>query len=172
MESWARREFNWDWRVTNLDLNLVPLRLNSSTRNVVGSVLALPFIANSFDIVIASQMTHHLAGDAEVIQHFREAERVARRGVFITDMKRSAFLYALLWIVLRGLRLTPEMRADGLLSVKRSWTRVELSKLVARAGLSGATVRSSLRDAPDCRRAEDASHCRRQRNQRNVSRSG
>src|SRR5205085_12125871 len=79
MESWARREFGWEWRMTNLDLNLVPLQLNSSTRNVVGSVLALPFVANSFDIVIASQMTHHLAGDAEVIQHFREANRVARR---------------------------------------------------------------------------------------------
>jgi len=142
MESWARREFGWEWRVTNLDLNLVPLRLNSSTRNVVGSVLALPFAANSFDIVIASQMTHHLAGDAEVIQHFREANRVARRAVFITDMKRSAFLYALLWVVSYVVRLTPEMRSDGLLSVKRSWTRAELSALVARAGLSGATVRS------------------------------
>src|SRR4051812_30523579 len=142
MELWARREFGWEWRVTNLDLNFVSLQLNSSTRNVVGSVLALPFRANSFDVVIASQMTHHLTGDAEVIQHFREAERVARHGVFITDMKRSAFLYGMLWVMLRVLRLTPEMRADGLLSVKRSWTRSELSKLATRAGLSGATVRS------------------------------
>lgn len=141
MEKFAAR-LGWEWRVTNLDLNSVSLQLNPGLRNVVGSALALPFAANSFDIVIASQMTHHLAGDTEVIQHFREAERVARRGVFITDTKRSAFLYAMLWVVLRLLRLTPEMRGDGLLSVKRSWTCEEMRALVERAGISGATVQS------------------------------
>ena len=139
MDQFAER-LDWKWRVTNLDLNSIPLQLNSSSRNVAGSVVALPFAVNSFDIVIASQMTHHLANDAEVIQHFREAHRVARRAVFITDMQRSVFLYAMLWIMLRILRLTPTMRADGLLSVKRSWTRRELIDLAARAGLSGATV--------------------------------
>ena len=142
MEEWARREFGWDWRVTNLDLNSVSLQLNRSSRNVVGTVLALPFRDESFDLVIASQMTHHLADEAAVAQHFREAWRVARRGVFITDMKRSAFLYAVLWLSTRALGLSPEMRADGLLSVKRSWKKHELEALAARAGLGGATVTS------------------------------
>jgi ubiquinone/menaquinone biosynthesis C-methylase UbiE len=141
MEKFAARQ-RWEWRVTNLDFNPIPLQLNPGSRNIVGSVLALPFAENSFDIVIASQMTHHLVSDAEAVQHFREAWRVARSGVFISDMKRSAFLYVMLWITLRVLRLTPEMRNDGLLSVQRSWTRDELRTLVARAGLSDATVRS------------------------------
>jgi ubiquinone/menaquinone biosynthesis C-methylase UbiE len=141
METFARSQ-GWEWRVTNLDLNPIPLRLHPGSRNIVGSVLALPFVDTSFDIVIASQMTHHLASDAEVIQHFREAWRVARRGVFISDMKRSAFLYAMLWVMLRVLRLTPVMRADGLLSVRRSWTRQEMSLLVERSVLNGATVTS------------------------------
>lgn len=142
MEQWARKEFSWEWRVTNLDLKLVPLQLNPSPRNVVGSVLALPFTSDSFDLVIASQMTHHLPTDDEAVQHFREAYRVARQGVFITDMKRSAVFYALLWVTLRVLRLSRDTREDGLLSVKRSWSRPELVGLAARAGLSGATVRS------------------------------
>ena len=142
MEVWARREFGWDWRVTNLDLNSVSLQLNRSPRNVVGTVLALPFRAESFDLVIASQMTHHLADETAVAQHFREAWRVARRGVFITDMKRSAFFYAMLWVAVGAHRLSPEMRADGLLSVKRSWNKQELETLAQKAGLSGATVTS------------------------------
>lgn len=144
MEEWARREFGWVWRVTNLDLNSVSLRLHGRPRNVVGTVLALPFQDESFDLVIASQMTHHLPDEAAVVQHFREGWRVARRGVFITDMKRSAIFYALLWVAVRALRLSPDMRADGLLSVKRSWKQRELEFLVARAGLGEATVTSYL----------------------------
>jgi ubiquinone/menaquinone biosynthesis C-methylase UbiE len=141
MEEWAR-QLGWQWQVTNLDLNPVPLRLNAHSRNVAGTALALPFPSDSFDVAIASQMTHHLDDDAEVIQHFREAYRVARLGVFITDMKRSPFLYGVLWIALRLLGITPRMRQDGLISVKRSWRKGELRELAGRAGLRGATVQS------------------------------
>ncbi len=140
MEKFATR-LGWHWEVTNLELSPMPLQLNAGRRNVAGSALALPFAANSFDVVIASQMTHHLANDTEVIQHFREAWRVARRGVFITDMTRSAFLYGMIWGAVHALRLSPKMRADGLLSVKRSWTRDEITVLAAQAGLN-ATVKS------------------------------
>jgi SAM-dependent methyltransferase len=141
LEEWAEKQ-GWTWRVTNLDINAVALGLRPAANNVVGSVLALPFQTNAFDIVIASQMTHHLADDAEAVQHFREAYRVGRLGMFITDMKRSAFLYAMLCLVLPIIRLTPLMREDGLLSVKRSWRRDEFAKLAERAQLTDATVRS------------------------------
>jgi ubiquinone/menaquinone biosynthesis C-methylase UbiE len=141
MEKWARKR-GWDWQVTHLDTNPVALALSRSARTVVGSALALPFPANTFDVVIASQMTHHLDNDEDVIQHFREAHRVARRGVFITDMQRSSFLYAMLLLVLPVLRLSPEMRRDGLLSVRRSFRRAELQGLVERAGLTNAKARS------------------------------
>jgi len=141
MEQWAR-QFGWRWQVTNLDLNTVPLQLNPQTHRVGGSVLRLPFHDQSFDLVIASQMTHHLNTDEEVVQHFREAWRVGALGVFISDMKRSGFLYLVLWGMLRVLGLSPEMRSDGLLSVKRGWRAEELTTLAARAGLSGASVQS------------------------------
>lgn len=140
LESVARKQ-GWNWRVTNLDLNPVPLQLNGSTRSVAGSVVQLPFAENSFDVVIASQMTHYLDTEAEVIAHFREAQRVARQAVFITDMTRSKMLYSLLWLMLRVLRISPKMRADGLLSVKRSFTPSEVKGLVEHAGLN-AEVRS------------------------------
>ena len=63
---------------------------------VTGSALQLPFADGSFDLVVASQMTHHLT-DEEVVQHWREAWRVTRDAIFICDLHRNAGFYALLW---------------------------------------------------------------------------
>src|ERR1043165_7395301 len=60
LELWSARQ-GFTWRVTNLDLNPSALRLNARGRNVSGSVLALPFPDDCFDLVMASQMTHHLS---------------------------------------------------------------------------------------------------------------
>lgn len=141
MERFAREQ-GWHWRVTNLDVNAIGLALNGSSRNVAASVTALPFASGSFDVVIASQMTHHLDTEAAVVQHLREAWRVARRGIFITDMQRSLLLYGLVWLMVRALRLSRAMREDGELSVKRSFTPKEWRALAREAGLSGARVSS------------------------------
>ena len=98
LSQWAARQ-NWDWNFTNLDISPASLRLSQSGHNVVGSVLALPFADASFDVVIASQMTHHLSTNEEVTQHFREAWRVTRSGLLLTDLHRNVFLYGMLWLL-------------------------------------------------------------------------
>jgi len=138
LSDWASQR-GWQWRVTNLDLSLVALGLNPTGRNVAGSALALPFRSGSFDVVIASQMTHHLA-DAEVRQHLREAWRVSRQALVLCDLHRNPALYAMLWLTLRFQRFPEPFRSDGLLSVKRSWQLSELRKLAADAGIEGAQV--------------------------------
>jgi ubiquinone/menaquinone biosynthesis C-methylase UbiE len=136
---WAAQQ-GWSWRVTNLDLNTDALALSRGGMNIAGSALALPFQDGAFDVVIASQMTHHFNSDDDVTQHFREAWRVADRAVFLTDMQRNAFLYCVLWLVLPLLRITGTMRDDGLLSVKKSWRVREWRELARRAGLPDASV--------------------------------
>ena len=133
IEAWARRH-GWDWRVTNLDMNVRALRLNPGGRNVAGAVGALPFADDSFDVVIASQMTHHLT-DEEAAQHFREAWRVTRDALFLTDVHRNAGALAVIWVVLRLMRVTPQFLSDGMLSVRRSWRLGEWRELAARAGI-------------------------------------
>jgi ubiquinone/menaquinone biosynthesis C-methylase UbiE len=139
IERWAARR-GWTWRVTDLDCNQLPLGLNHGSRRVTGSALSLPFGPASFDVVIASQMTHHFNSDEEVVAHFTETWRVARQGVFVTDMQRSPFLYAVLWLTLPFLRVTGHMRADGLLSVKKSFVVNEWAALAHRAGITNARV--------------------------------
>jgi hypothetical protein len=139
LSEWAARR-GWQWRVTNLDLNMQAMRLNPAARFVAGSVLALPFHDNSFDVVIGSQMAHHLMADEEVCQHFREAWRVTRNVLFMNDLHRNLALYAVLWLLLCLHRYPDHFRSDGLLSVRRGWRVREWRSLVARAGIPNARV--------------------------------
>jgi len=136
--AWAKR-YDWDWRVTNLDMNLAALRLGKGERRVVGSVCALPFAEDSFDVVIASQMTHHLT-DEETVRHFREAWRVTRDALYLTDAHRNICALSAMWVLLRLMRMKPHFRSDGLLSVKRGWRVGEWRELAERAGIPRAKV--------------------------------
>lgn len=135
---WAAKR-GWNWRFTNLDANPLPSLKTVRAKSVTGSALELPFAENSFDLVVASQMTHHLS-DPEVVQHWREAWRVTRDGIFICDLHRNAGLYLLLWLAMGLLRTSRELREDGLISVKRGFRRREWRELAARAGISDARV--------------------------------
>ncbi|HEY6170573.1 MAG TPA: methyltransferase domain-containing protein [Verrucomicrobiae bacterium] len=139
LNRWAARR-GWDWQVTNLDKNPLALELNPAGRNVVASALALPFPDDHFDVVIASQMTHHLRSEAEVIAHFREARRVARQAVVLSDVHRNALLLAVVWIWLRALRVPATLREDGLVSIRRGFRVPEWLALARAAGIADAHV--------------------------------
>ncbi len=138
IEVWARRH-GWDWRVTHLDHNFGALQLSDQRGKVAGSVCALPFQDNSFDVVIASQMAHHLSED-ETVRHFREAWRVTRDALFLTDAHRNSGALCVMWALLRALRVTPHFLSDGLLSVRRGWRVGEWTRLAGQAGISSPQV--------------------------------
>ena len=138
LAKWARGR-GWDWRFTNLDLNPIPSEPDDLATNVTGSALQLPFGDRSFDLVVASQMTHHLT-DAEVVQHWREAWRVSRDAIFICDLHRNAGFYALLWPALHLLRTEARLRRDGMISVRRGFRRREWQALAARAEIPSPKV--------------------------------
>ena len=138
MTDWARRR-GWDWRFTNLDANPAPLVPGQSANFVAGSALQLPFADDRFDLVVASQMTHHLA-NAEVIQHWREAWRVSCDAVFICDLHRNAGFYAMLWLMTGLMRTEKILRQDALISVARGFHLDEWRDLAARAEIPDARV--------------------------------
>jgi len=139
LQRWAAAR-GWDWRVTNLDLNARALSLSHNSPGVVGSALALPFRDGAFDIVMASQMAHHLATDDEVCAHFKEAWRVARAAVLLNDLHRNVILYAAIWLLLRLKRAPETFLSDGLVSVRRGWRVKEWRALAARAEIPNARV--------------------------------
>ena len=138
LSDWAQGR-GWNWRVTNLDISGLALKLNRCGRNVVASALELPFRENSFDVVIASQMTHHLSDD-NVVRLLREAWRVGGRAILLSDLHRTIFVYCALWLLLRAQRHRGPFYEDALLSVKRSWRLSELGKLAETANIPAAEI--------------------------------
>lgn len=133
MSRWAQKR-GWQWQFTNLDAKPMPPQGDDSARFVTGSALELPFADGSFDLVIASQMTHHLSA-GEIVQHWREAWRVSRDAVFICDLHRNRGLYAMVWLTTMFMRLSPQLREDGLISVKRGFRCVEWRRLADAADI-------------------------------------
>jgi SAM-dependent methyltransferase len=138
LTEWAGRQ-GWQWHFTNLDTNPVALKIGGPSDGVVGSALQLPFVDASFDLVVASQMSHHLT-DEEVVTHWREAWRVTRDAIFICDLHRNAGLYALLWLTLRLMRANPTVLEDGLISVRRGFRLGEWRELAIQAGIPATHV--------------------------------
>ena len=101
---------------------------------VLGCAGALPIKPRSVDIVVLSQVAHHMHSDA-VIRMARELTKVSRIGVVLADLRRSRLAMVAFWFGSRILRFDPATRADGLTSVRRSCTRMELKTLLSRAGI-------------------------------------
>jgi ubiquinone/menaquinone biosynthesis C-methylase UbiE len=138
LSAWAAKR-GWDWRFTNLDANADTPQCDAAAVRVVGSALQMPFADASFDLVIASQMTHHF-NDEQVVVHLREAWRVTRDAVMISDLHRNVGLRVLLWVGAMILRVGPEVRSDGMISVARGFRPDEFRQLARQSGLENVRV--------------------------------
>jgi Methylase involved in ubiquinone/menaquinone biosynthesis len=139
LSQWAREKHGWNWEFTNLDICAAALKLNPDGNNVVGSALDIPFPDQSFDIVVASQVTHHFSDD-DVVRHLSEAWRVARRGIYFSDLHRGPLLYLLIRLLFIVRRFPRHFEADGILSVKRGFRLGELREFARRAGIPNANI--------------------------------
>ena len=105
---------------------------SSVTFSVCADALRLPFADNSVDIVMCSQVLHHFAG-MDALKLLREMDRVARRRVIVSDLRRSWLAAAGLWLVSFPLRFHAVSRHDGVVSVMRGFTPSELVDTVHEA---------------------------------------
>lgn len=92
------------------------------------------------DIAISSLFLHHLDDDAAVAL-LRSLGEACRLGFVISDLVRSR-LGLILAVLGTGLLSTSRVaRVDGPLSVRAARTRAEYRRLLAAAGLDGASIR-------------------------------
>lgn len=104
----------------------------------------LPFADHSIDVVVCSQLLHHFTdGDARAV--LTELDRVARRQVIVSEIRRSWLAAAGIWLASFVLRFHPVSRHDGVVSVMRGFTARELSESVRDTiGQSAAVRRRAL----------------------------
>jgi SAM-dependent methyltransferase len=94
----------------------------------------LPFADGAFDVAHASMVVHHLDPE-DAVAFLRELRRVARRGLVVNDLVRGRLNWLGAWLLIHATATSRFTRHDGPLSVRRSYTRLELLDLVAAAGL-------------------------------------
>jgi SAM-dependent methyltransferase len=117
------------------------LTLGTGVPAMLGSAGALPVREKSVDIVLASQLAHHLPAQ-QLVEFCRAADRVARLGVVIADLRRSRWALAAFWVGSRLFGFDPATRRDGLTSVRRGFTRDELTELLRQGGIAARVERS------------------------------
>lgn len=100
----------------------------------VGDGRGLAVEDGAFDVVHCSLVVHHL-DPPEVLLLLREMGRVARRGVVVNDLVRSAVHWRLARLLVAIGTRNAFTRHDAPLSVRRAYTRSELRDLLAEAGL-------------------------------------
>jgi 2-polyprenyl-3-methyl-5-hydroxy-6-metoxy-1,4-benzoquinol methylase len=125
-----------------LELNRVAASL--AARGGVPTALACagapPIRDKSVDVVLVSQVAHHLTG-ASVVDLLQTCNRLARRAAIVADLRRSAVAQPAFWCGARLLAFDPVTVADGMTSIRRGFTRDEMISLLARAGIQGRVSR-------------------------------
>ncbi len=90
--------------------------------------------ANGFRLEVVGGL-HHL-GDAEIVNLLRRSDMLARRGIIMNDLKRSARAWLWIWLLTRLSGAHPIVKNDAPLSVRRAFQPRELDYLARQAGLT------------------------------------
>jgi 2-polyprenyl-3-methyl-5-hydroxy-6-metoxy-1,4-benzoquinol methylase len=121
-----------------LELNRAAAAL--ADRNGVPTIVACagtpPIRDKSVDVVLVSQVAHHLSPDS-IVHLFRTCDRMARRAVIIADLRRHSLAAPSFWFGARLLGFDAVTLTDGVTSIRRGFSRRELLDLLERAGVRG-----------------------------------
>jgi SAM-dependent methyltransferase len=93
----------------------------------------------SFDMVVSSLFTHHLA-ERDIVRFLQWMEQHAKLGWFINDLSRAAIPYHLFRAFSKLARLHPFVQHDGPVSIARSFVPEDWRRMCAAAGLGAQEV--------------------------------
>jgi SAM-dependent methyltransferase len=127
--------------LTGIDLNPISSATTRSQSSefpeiasVQGDAFQLPFADGAFDFAISSLFFHHLT-DEQIPVVMKEMSRVARRGVFVIDLHRDPVAYVGYKVFCAAFRISPLVRQDGSLSIKKGFRTDELARFAVVVGL-------------------------------------
>jgi SAM-dependent methyltransferase len=127
--------------VVGMDRSITLLRMARPRVDAVvaGSALTLPFRDGAVDVVLCSQLLHHFQHD-DAVALIREAHRVSRGWIVMSDIRRSWLAAGAFWMASTALRFHPVTRHDGVVSVLRGFTAAELREMIREAVGADAAI--------------------------------
>jgi 2-polyprenyl-3-methyl-5-hydroxy-6-metoxy-1,4-benzoquinol methylase len=96
---------------------------------------ALPYSADSFDLVLCSTTLHHFES-ADAVAVLRNMHKLARSGYVVNDLCRNWVTICTTELFVRALFCSPVVRHDAVLSCRAAFTVGELRDMAERAGLN------------------------------------
>ena len=104
------------------------------------SQLTLDLATNSVDIVLITLVCHHI-DDEDLPGFLQNAHQAARKAVIINDLHRHPLAYWFYKIMSPVLFRNRLITHDGLVSIKRSFTRSELQNLLKQANIANYEIK-------------------------------
>ena len=144
--TWARSQ-RVDIAITAVDGNSEILRIAREKtadwpeiRIEQQDLLALPYPAASFDIVLCSLALHHFS-ESDAVAILRRIHDIARGGWIINDLRRNRVAIGLSKLMAHTIITNPIARFDAPASCERAFTVAEWRTMAARAGLDHFIIR-------------------------------
>ena len=137
----AARRYGISVRLLGVELNRAAassarrIERDTALTMVLADGGALPLRPRSVDVVIASQVLHHLA-PAMAVRWIATFSALARRAVVLADLRRSRLAMAGVWLAAFPLGFGAVTRHDSVVSLRRGYTRTELNALLVAAGVA------------------------------------
>ena len=104
------------------------------------NLLALPYPAASFDVVLCSLALHHFS-EPDAVAILRSINHIARGGWIINDLRRNRIAISLSKLMARTIITNPIARFDAPASCERAFTIAEWRAMATRAGMHHFTIR-------------------------------
>lgn len=124
--------------LTLVGIERIPAAARAARAAGLATVLAdgseLPVRPRSVDVVIASQVLHHLPREVAV-RWIAAFDRLARRAVVLADLRRSRLAMAGIWIASLALGFSRVTRHDAVVSLRRGYTVGEFNEMLREAGV-------------------------------------
>jgi hypothetical protein len=131
-------------RIQPVGIELNPIAAGLASTSGVPTAVACagapPFADKSVDVVLVSQVAHHLTSRS-IVDLLRTCDRLARRAVIVADLRRNRLARSAFWCGAQLLGFDDVTVADGMTSIRRGFSRRELLDLLARAGVAGRVDR-------------------------------
>ncbi len=93
-----------------------------------------------YDIIICSLFLHHF-NEAELLQFFQKCQTSKIKALLINDLQRHWLPYYLFKLLTSLLSATPMTKADGLLSIRKGFTRQELNNIFRQSNVKHCTLK-------------------------------
>ena len=113
------------WKQNNEHIN-INFQLQESTQ--------LTLAENSVDIILMTLVCHHIEDDALIV-FFKDAYKATRKAIIINELHRNMIAYWFYKLLSPFMFRNRLITHDGLISIKRGFTRRELTHLLKRANI-------------------------------------